>query len=199
MMPSLRGLVILARPATVFRRVVTFRRRAQIVEQEHNSPVSSKEDGNGGNVRRKSTGNVNPHRDSYCRGYCVRVYDGRVLGGSVAMSEAENGVRNHSLTQVNEWFLVSLSLWHDTAAHHDLDPDRPVALRPSVSVGVVSEKDANECSKSEWGDGLNPIGTQGARSKLFVSLGRSLCPVETQCTMIETMPRRMGKSLTAKA
>lgn len=66
----------------------TIRRRAQMVEQEHNGSVRSKEDGNGGNVRRKSTGNVNSHRDSYCRSHCVRVYDGRVLGGSAAMSGA---------------------------------------------------------------------------------------------------------------
>jgi hypothetical protein len=62
--------------------------RAQMVEPENDGSVSSKEDDHGGNVRRKPTGNVNPHRDSYCRGHCVRVYDGRVLGGSAAMSGA---------------------------------------------------------------------------------------------------------------
>lgn len=62
--------------------------RAQMVEPENDGSVSSKEDDHGGNVRRKPTGNVNPHWDSYCRGHCVRVYDGRVLGGSAAMSGA---------------------------------------------------------------------------------------------------------------
>ncbi len=62
--------------------------RAQLVEPENDGSVSSKEDDHGGNVRRKSTGNVNPHRDSYCRCHCIRVYDGWVLGGSAAMSGA---------------------------------------------------------------------------------------------------------------
>lgn len=62
--------------------------RAQMVEPENDGSVSSKEDDHGGNVRRQSTGNVNPHRDSYCGGHCIRVYDGWVLGGSAAMPGA---------------------------------------------------------------------------------------------------------------
>jgi hypothetical protein len=61
------------------------RRQAQMVVQESNGPLRSKEDDSGGNVRRKSTTNVNPHRDSYCHGHCVRVYDGRLLDESVVI------------------------------------------------------------------------------------------------------------------
>jgi hypothetical protein len=39
-----------------------------------------------------------------------------------------------------QWFLVSLSLWHDTAAHEALGPDRPSvpwSLPDRVSAWVV--------------------------------------------------------------
>lgn len=57
-----------------------------MAERENHGATGPKEEASGRDVRRKSTGIVNPHRDCCYRNRCVRAYDGWVLGGSAAMA-----------------------------------------------------------------------------------------------------------------